>query len=501
MDGLVRKVVSYLVMVGVMAVALCEGVRVFAATQDGAPSTSNQETPDKTENSKPAAAVHYVDLSNPHAKVDVSQLAGNNAWMLTASALVLLMTAPGLAMFYGGLVRKKNVLSIIMQCITLMALMSLIWALWGYSLAFGGGAHPNPWIGNGDFLLLRNVESHFDDSSNALIVPIVGKIPRLTHMLFQGMFFIITPGLICGAFAERMKFSTMVIFSILWGTLVYCPLAHWVWGGGMLGYGNDGAIHGGALDFAGGTVVHISSGISALVCAVLIGKRLGHGTEPMPPHNLTYTALGATMLWIGWFGFNAGSQLSCDGIAAGAFAATHFAAAAGTLTWAGMERFFHGKASVLGGCSGAVAGLVCITPASGYVTPISAMIIGVAGGAACYWSCMTLKARFKYDDSLDAFGIHGVGGTLGAILTGVFATRNATSPEFSRGNALGLIDGSQHLLIAQMVATLVTLVFSIVLTFILLKILDATLGLRVTQQQEIQGLDLSQHGEEGYIFY
>jgi Amt family ammonium transporter len=276
------------------------------------------------------------------AGVDEAKLAGHNAWMLTSSALVLFMTVPGLAMFYGGLVRKKNVLSVLMQCLFLMGLMTVIWAIYGYSLAFGGdasaeGASPAlRWIGNGDFLFMKNVQLSWDEGTHASSVPMEGKIPRLTHMLFQCMFFIITPALICGAFAERMKFSAMVAFMILWGTLVYIPLCHCVWDGGMLAYGKPWAIAGGALDFAGGTVVHISSGVSALVCALIIGKRIGFGSEPMPPHNMTYAVLGAGMLWVGWFGFNAGSALASDGIASSAFAATHFAAAAGGLAWASM---------------------------------------------------------------------------------------------------------------------------------------------------------------------
>jgi Amt family ammonium transporter len=441
--------------------------------------------------------------------VDEAKLAGHNAWMLTSAALVLFMTAPGLAMFYGGLVRKKNVLSVMMQCVFLMGLMTVIWALYGYSLAFGGtpGAEGyNKWIGNGEYLLMKNVSLDWDESANAPIQPAEGKIPRLTHMLFQGMFFIITPALICGAFAERMKFSTMVVFMILWGTFIYCPLAHWVWDGGLLAFATTEAIEagpvnglaGGALDFAGGTVVHISSGVSALICALLIGRRLGYGHEPMPPHNLTYTSLGAAMLWVGWFGFNAGSQLGSDYVAASAFAATHFSAAAGALAWAGMEWILRGKPSMLGAASGAVAGLVCITPASGYVTPMPALIMGVAAGVVCYFACTTLKGKFGYDDSLDAFGVHGVGGTLGAILTGVFATRAVSQMDGT--NELGMIEGGTRLMMGQIVAVLVTWVVAIIGTFILLKVLDAAMGLRVTQHEEIQGLDLSQHGEEGYIF-
>ncbi len=423
---------------------------------------------------------------------------GDNAWMLTSSALVLLMTAPGLALFYCGLVRKKNVLSVIMQCVFLMGLMSVIWALYGYSLSFGGA---DAWIGNGDYLFMKGVQAEWVDGKSVIPQHPTLNLPVLTHMLFQGMFFIITPALICGAFAERMKFSTMVVFSILWGTIVYCPLCHWVWGGGILAYGSEHAAKyamGGALDFAGGTVVHISSGISALICALVIGKRIGYGHEPMPPHNLTYTALGAAMLWVGWFGFNAGSALAADGIAASAFAATHFSAAAGALAWAGVEWIKSGKPTVLGACSGAVAGLVVITPASGYVTCMPALVMGVAAGVVCYFSCAVMKAKFGYDDSLDAFGVHGVGGTLGAILTGVFATR-AVQDMSKKGDLLGLNEGG-NLLVPQIVATAITWVFAAVVTIILLKVLDATMGLRVSPEDETVGLDLTQHGEEGYLF-
>lgn len=433
------------------------------------------------------------------AKADDAALAGHNAWMLTCTALVLFMTAPGLAMFYGGLVRRKNVLGVMMQCVFLMGLMTVLWAVYGYSLAFGGDG---PYIGNGDYLFMQNVQRTWDDAAGAPVTPMEGAIPRLTHMLFQGMFFIITPALICGAFAERMKFSTMTVFLILWGTLVYCPLCHWVWGGGILAFvptGEEGpGLAGGALDFAGGTVVHISSGVSALVCALLIGRRLGFGTEDMRPHNLTYTAMGAAMLWVGWFGFNAGSELASDGLTSSAFAVTHFSAAAGVIAWAGIEWVTRGKPSVLGAASGAVAGLVCITPAAGFVQPMPAIAMGFAAGIICYFACGALKAKFRYDDSLDAFGVHGVGGTLGAILTGVFATRACW--EIDGANKLGLIEGETRVLIGQVVAVVVTWVFAAVVTFVLLKILDATMGLRVSQDEETQGLDLSQHGEEGYIF-
>ena len=446
----------------------------------------------------------------------VAALAGHNAWMLTCSALVLFMTVPGLAMFYCGLVRKKNVLGVMMQCLFLMGLMTVIWGLYGYTLAFGG---TGKWIGNTDYLFMKDVQPKWVPADSATgtpghpetpyFVPATGenyKIPRLTHMLFQGMFFIITPALICGAFAERMKFSTMVVFMILWGSLVYCPLCHWVWGGGALGFvttpdfdaGKGNGIMGGAVDFAGGTVVHISSGVSALVCALLIGKRLGFGTEPMPPHNLTYTVLGAGMLWVGWFGFNAGSELASDELASSAFCATHFAAAAGTLAWAGMEWILRGKPSVLGAASGAVAGLVCITPASGFVTPMPALLMGAIAGVVCFFACTKLKSAFGYDDSLDAFGVHGVGGTLGALLTGVFATRACWNIDGE--NPLGLVEGATRLFVGQIVATVITWVFAGVMAFVILKILDATMGLRVTKEQEMQGLDVTQHGEEGYIF-
>lgn len=426
-------------------------------------------------------------------------VAANNAWVLACSALVLLMTAPGLAMFYGGLVRRKNVLGVMMQCVFLMGLNSVVWALWGYSLAFGGS---HPWIGNNEYLLMQNVAPTYGSPPPMYMIGDQPAIPLLTHMLFQGMFFIITPALICGAFAERMKFSTMVVFMLLWGTLVYCPLCHWVWDSGILAFVPTGAqgpgLAGGALDFAGGTVVHISSGVSALICALLIGKRLGYGSEPMPPHNLTYTALGAALLWFGWFGFNAGSELKADWIAASAFAATHFAAAAGALAWPIVEWITRGKPTVLGACSGAVAGLVCITPAAGYVTPMPAIAMGACAGIVCYLACTKLKSTFGYDDSLDAFGVHGVGGTLGALLTGVFATRAVS--DMDSGRLLGLLEGGQRLIIGQAVAVLVTWVFAALVTFVLLKLLDATMGLRVTTQHELQGLDLTQHGEEGYIF-
>jgi Amt family ammonium transporter len=484
-----------------MAVASALAIGLSAGSACAQEETATEEAaaaPDTT-----SAAPSTPTLEEVNQKADAANLAGNNAWMLTSSALVLFMTAPGLAMFYGGLVRKKNVLSIIMQCLFLMSLMTVLWGLYGYSLSFGGndaatlGSKFNPFIGNTDYLFMRNVERTWDEAAKAPVEIMQGAIPRLTHMLFQGMFFIITPALICGAFAERMKFSAMVLFSILWGTLVYCPLCHWVWGGGILAYGVEGAWAGGALDFAGGTVVHISSGVSALICALLIGKRLGFGTEDMRPHNLTYTAIGAGMLWVGWFGFNAGSELMSDNLSASAFCTTHFAAAAGGLAWAIYDWITRGKPTVLGTASGIVAGLVCITPAAGFVNPMPAFVMGVAAGLVCAFACSKLKPMFGYDDALDAFGVHGVGGTLGAILTGVFATRAAW--DINKGNVVGLIEGGTALK-GQLVAIAVTWVFSIVATVIILKVIDVAVGLRVSEQDERRGLDISQHDEEGYIF-
>jgi Amt family ammonium transporter len=439
----------------------------------------------------------------PDPRLAVPTLSGaDTAWMLISSALVLMMTAPGLAMFYCGLVRKKNVLGVMMQCFFLMGLMSVVWALYGYSLAFApdtlGG-----FCGGTKYLFLQEVIPSWSESTGA-VVPMAGGIPRSLHMVYQMMFFIITPALICGAYAERMKFSTMVVFTILWGTLIYCPVAHWVWSDqGWLNFAyvplegsTQTAAAVPALDFAGGTVVHITSGISALICALVLGKRLGHGQEPMPPHNLTYTCIGAALLWVGWFGFNAGSALASNAQAVNAFVSTHMAAAAGTLAWAGAEWVLRGKPSILGACSGAVAGLVCITPAAGSVSPIYGMLMGAIAGIVCFQAC-NLKNKFGYDDALDAFGVHGVGGTLGAILTGVFATA-AVVPGQTKG--VGLLEGNAGQVVNQAIGAGVSIAIAVIGTLILLKILDAVMGLRVSQQEELQGLDVSQHGEEGYIF-
>lgn len=488
-----------------LLVALC-GTLSIAQEQPAAPAAATETAP-----AAAAPAAPTVTLDSVNAKADAAALAGNNAWMLTSSALVLFMTAPGLAMFYGGLVRKKNILSVMMQCLFLMCMMSVIWGIYGYSLAFGDpdSTGLKPYIGDGDFLFMKDVARSWPEGATAPVEPTFGTapahIPRLTHMLFQGMFFIITPGLICGAFAERMKFCAMAIFCALWGTVVYIPLCHMVWGGGWLAYVPVTGVEplmGGALDFAGGTVVHISSGVSALVCALLIGRRVGFGHEDMRPHNLTYTALGAAMLWVGWFGFNAGSELASDNLAASAFCTTHFAAAAGGIAWAFYDWVTRGKPTVLGTASGIVAGLVCITPGAGFVNPMPAIAMGAIAGIVCAIACSKIKAAFGYDDALDAFGVHGVGGTLGALLTGVFATRAAWDIgglKGASGTKLGLIEGGT-VIYGQIAAVAVTWVISIVATFILLKIVDAVVGLRVTPEEETRGLDVSQHEEEGYIF-
>jgi Amt family ammonium transporter len=418
-----------------------------------------------------------VPPSEP-AKTDT----GDTAWLLVSSALVLLMT-PGLALFYGGMVRRKNVLGTMMQSFILVALVSVQWALFGYSLAF----HEGSFWGGFEWSFLHGVGAGPDPYGYA------GTIPHQVYMAFQLMFAIITPALITGAFAERMKFSAMLLFMLLWATFVYDPLAHWVWGkGGWLRYGDSGALFG-ALDFAGGTVVHISSGISALVAALVIGKRLGYGSEPIIPHNLTMTITGAALLWFGWFGFNAGSAVSSGGLAASAFIATHFAAATATLSWSFAEWIFKGKPSALGAVSGSVAGLVAITPASGYVGPMASIVIGAIAGVVCFWATSYVKNKFGYDDSLDAFGVHAVGGTVGALLTGLFASK-----VINPGAANGLLYGNPSQLLNQVVAVVATWTFAAVMSLIIIKIVDLLVGLRVTAEEEVVGLDSSQHGESGY---
>ena len=425
------------------------------------------------------AAVAALLLAGPAfadeaLKVDT----GDTAWMLTSSALVLMMTAPGLALFYGGLVRSKNGLATIMQSFVLMALISVQWVLYGYSLSFAPGSS---FLGGLQWIGLAGVGGDPN--------PDYAKtIPHQAFMIYQCMFAIITPALITGAVAERMKFSGFLLFSLLWATLIYDPLAHWVWGvGGWLGASGVGA-----LDFAGGTVVHISSGISALAAALVLGKRVGYPHEPMAPHNLPFSVVGAAMLWVGWFGFNGGSALSSGALATSAFVATNTATGAAALAWMFAEWAVKGKPTVLGAASGAVAGLVGITPASGFVGPMSSIFIGAIVGVACFSAC-NLKATLGYDDSLDVVGVHGVGGTTGAILTGLFASV-AVNP----AGADGLFFGNPAQLGKQLIAVAVTLVYCFVMSYILLKVVDAIVGVRVDRDDEVAGLDLSQHGETAY---
>jgi Amt family ammonium transporter len=398
---------------------------------------------------------------------------GDTAWMLTSTALVLMMTIPGLALFYGGMVRKKNVLATVMQSFAITCLVTVLWMVAGYSLAFSEG---NAYFGglSKAFLAGMTVES-----THAL----AGTIPESVFMTFQMTFAIITPALIAGAFADRMKFSAMMLFMTAWSLLVYSPIAHSVWGGGFLGTM-------GVLDFAGGTVVHINAGVAGLVCALVLGKRLGYGTEPLPPHNLVYSVIGAALLWVGWFGFNAGSAVAANGTAGMAMAVTQIATAAAGLSWMFTEWALKGKPSVLGIISGAVAGLVAITPAAGFVDPMGALIIGLIAGIACYIGATSLKHALGYDDSLDAFGVHGVGGIVGAILTGVFA-REAISPI----EAHGLIEGNAGQVVTQLYGIGATIVYCAVATFIILKVVDLIVGLRVDTDVEREGLDINLHGE------
>ena len=431
-------------------------------------------------------------LPSLEQKVQAAQSSADNAWMLVSAALVLLMTGPGLALFYGGLVRKKNVLATMMQSFAMMALITVIWAIVGYSLCFGPG---NSFIGGLHNVFLRGVGISPDPDYAA-------TIPAQTFMIYQLMFAIITPALITGAFAERMKFSAMLLFMTLWSLIVYAPMAHMVWGkGGWLNASLGGRFP--SLDFAGGPVVHVTSGVSALICATYLGRRIGYPKEPMPPHSVVLSFVGACLLWVGWFGFNAGSALAASGLATSAFVNTHFGAAAAALGWAGAEWIRNGKASALGAISGAVAGLVAITPAAGFVSPMSALLIGAVAGVLCYVMVVKVKNRFGYDDSLDAFGVHGAGGTIGALLTGVFAT-SKINPIYhdSRGNVLasGVIDGNWNQLLNQFIAVVIAWVIASVGTLIILKVVDILVGLRVPADHEVQGLDLTQHGEEGYYW-
>jgi len=439
------------------------------------------------------ATASQSQIAQLQSQIADAKSSADNSWMLVSAAFVLLMTGPGLALFYGGLVRRKNVLSILMQCFAMICLITVLWAFISYSLAFDSGSS---FIGGLHHIFLHQVGLAPDPDYSA-------TIPLQTFMIYQLMFAIITPALITGAFAERMKFSAMAVFLTLWSIFLYSPMAHMVWGkGGLLNASLGGRFP--CLDFAGGTVVHVTSGVSALVCALYLGKRVGYPREAMPPHSMVISFIGACLLWFGWFGFNAGSALGSGPLATSAFVNTHFGAAAAALAWAAAEWMRSGKPSALGFISGAVAGLVAITPAAGFVQPMSALAIGAIAGIVCYFMVVKVKSWFGYDDSLDAFGVHGAGGTLGAILTGIFAS-SAINPIFKdakTGATLpsGVIEGNWHQLFNQFMGVIIAWVVSIVGTLILLKLVDLTIGLRVSREHEVEGLDVTQHGEEGYDF-
>jgi len=457
------------------------GFPALALAQSAAAATPN---PPVTQ-AQIAALQHAIQQAQ--TATAAAQTAGDNSWMLVSAALVLLMTGPGLALFYGGLVRKKNILATMMQSFAMMGLVSILWAVVGYSLAF---AHGTPFIGGVGHAFLIGVGLNPNPDYAA-------TIPEQTYMIYQLMFAIITPALITGAFAERMKFSAMAIFLSLWSLCVYCPMAHMVWGVGGFLNATSGTIP--CLDFAGGTVVHITSGVSALVACLYLGKRIGYPQTAMPPHSMVLSFIGACLLWVGWFGFNAGSALGAGALATSAFVATHFATAAAAIGWTIFEWFHNGKPTALGAISGAVAGLVAITPASGFVQPFPAIAIGLCAGFFCSFMVFIVKAKFGYDDSLDAFGVHGAGGTLGALLTGVFATQ-AINPIYGSGKPTGWLDGHWMQLVYQAAGVAVSWGLAIVGTLVLLFLVDKLVGLRVSVDHEIAGLDLSQHGEEGYDF-
>ena len=401
---------------------------------------------------------------------------GDTAWILTSTALVLFMTLPGLALFYGGLVRAKNVLSVLMQCFVIACVVSILWVIYGYSIAFGDGGSMNAWIGGLDNAFLANVTRE----------SLSGTLPESVFVMFQMTFAIITPALIVGGFAERMKFSSMLLFSVFWVSVVYFPVCHWVWGGGWLA-------EKGLLDFAGGTVVHITAGVAALVCALVMGNRNGFPTTPMMPHNMTMTVTGAGMLWVGWFGFNGGSAVAANGDAGMAMLVTHVSAACGALTWATMEWIKYGRPSALGTVTGMVAGLGTITPASGFVGPMGALVIGVSAGVVCFFATSFIKQKLKIDDSLDVFPVHGVGGILGTLLAGIFVSAGLGGVGFADGMNMGSQLG------VQLTGVIVTIAFTAVATFVCLKVVDMLIGLRVTDEEETEGLDINQHDERGYI--
>ena len=461
-------------------------VPVHAQTVSAPPPQSQLQSQPQSQADRIATLEKQV--ADNTAATAAAQMGADNGWMLVSSALVLMMSAPGLTLFYGGLVRRKNVLGTMMQTFAMMGVVTVLWALVTYSLAFGPG---NAFIGGFHNVLLHGVGLTPDKDYAA-------TLPLQTFMVYQLMFAIITPALITGAFAERVKFSAMLAFMILWALFVYSPMAHMVWGkGGLLNASLGGRFP--TLDFAGGTVVHVTSGVSALVTALYLGKRIGYPKVAMPPHSVVLSFVGAALLWVGWFGFNAGSALGSGTLATSAFVATHFGAAAAACGWSAAEWFRNGKPSALGAISGAVAGLVGITPAAGFVTPISALWIGLITGVFCFFMVVTVKARFGYDDSLDAFGVHGAGGTIGAILTGLFAN-SAINPIFGAGKATGVFEGNPHQLLNQFTGIAIAWTLSICGTLIILVVVDKTIGMRMSTEAETEGMDISLHGEEGYDF-
>jgi len=459
---------------------------LFAQQPAPASTTSSSSSAPSSSASPEVPKVVTEKLNQLDQRVTQAQSSADNAWMLVSAALVLLMTGPGLALFYGGLVREKNVLAIMMQSFALMALITVLWSLVGYSLCFGGSG---PFIGNFEHAFLRGVGVDPNPDYAA-------TIPQLTFMVYQLMFAIITPALITGATAERMKFSSTLLFMTLWFLVVYAPMAHMVWGkGGFLNASLGGRFP--TLDFAGGTVVHITSGVSALVCALYLGKRTGYPKERMLPHSMVLSFIGACLLWVGWFGFNAGSALASSGLSTTAFVATHFGAASAAVGWSLAEWIKNGKPSALGAISGAVAGLVAITPAAGFVGPMPALVIGFVAGIFCFWMVTKFKSMFGYDDALDAFGVHGAGGTIGALLTGIFAS-SIYNPIYGAGKPTGGLEGHWAQVGFQLVGIAFAWVFALVGTMAVLKVVDVLTGLRVTEEQEIEGLDIALHGEEGY---
>lgn len=412
----------------------------------------------------------------------ISLNSGNTAWLIMATVLVLMMTIPGIALFYGGLVRRKNMLSVIMQSLSIVAVISIIWVVFGYSLAFGSGFDGNLFrygIGGFDKVMLKGI---------SLDTITTGGIPELLFVMFQCMFAVITPALILGAFAERVKFSGFLMFTILWSVFVYMPIAHWVWGGGFL-------MEMGAIDFAGGTVVHINAGVSALVMALLVGRRNDYRPgKPITPHNIPFVFIGTALLWLGWFGFNAGSGLAADGLAANAFLVTHIATCVAAVSWMTVDWIVNRKPTTVGACTGAVAGLVAITPAAGTADIPGAICIGLVASLVCFWMVAVVKPKFGYDDALDAFGVHGMGGMVGSVLTGVFATRAVTGDD----GVQGALYGDWHQLWVQTATTLISVVFSAVMTFVIFRITDAVCGIRVMRRVEEEGLDVYEHGEAAY---